>query len=43
MDYDPMVMDDGESLGPAVKISQVRPSRDCGCLRALVWEEASWI
>jgi len=24
MDYDPMVMDDAESLGPAVKISQVR-------------------
>ena len=23
MDYDPMVMDDGESLGPVVKISQV--------------------
>lgn len=24
MDYDPMVMDDSESLGPVVKISQVR-------------------
>jgi hypothetical protein len=24
MDYDPMVMDDAESLGPVVKISQVR-------------------
>lgn len=30
MDYDPMVMDDAEALGPVVKISQVRLGRDGG-------------
>lgn len=40
MDYDPMVMDDAESLGPAVKISQVRHlcrDRRYTCLLQLVY------
>jgi hypothetical protein len=42
MDYDPMVMDDAEALGPVVKISQVCLCRNCGCLHAAGLVEASW-
>jgi hypothetical protein len=38
MDYDPMVMDDAEALGPVVKISQVRFCRDSGCPSPPFWE-----
>ncbi len=43
MDYDPMVMDDAEALGPVVKISQVRPLRDRGCPSVLCWDDANEI
>jgi hypothetical protein len=33
MEYDPMIMDDAEALGPVVKISQVRPSLDVCSIR----------
>ena len=34
MDYDPMVMDDAEAMGPVVKISQVCLCRNRRCLAA---------
>ncbi len=40
MDYDPMVMDDAEALGPVVKISQVRLSAPADAPVLLDCEEA---
>jgi hypothetical protein len=43
MDYDPMVMDDAEALGPVVKISQVRPPRHRGCPAVLCCDDCNAI
>lgn len=42
MDYDPMVMDDAESLGPVIKISQVCPAWKFCCKKIAMMKAETW-
>jgi hypothetical protein len=38
MDYDPMMMDDDQALGPSVKIHEVSATRSCALSDALLFD-----